>query len=104
MELAIKKVKCDSFIYMDKFRSYSGVISYGFKNRRIDHGKRFANGKVYIHGIEGFWPFAKERLLKYQELMEKNFLSISKNWSSDIATETEIVLMISSKGWLDKIA
>jgi transposase len=21
---------------------------------RIDHGKRFANGKVYINGIEGF--------------------------------------------------
>jgi len=24
-----------------------------------------ANGKVYINGIEGFWSFAKERLLKY---------------------------------------
>jgi transposase-like protein len=29
------------------------------------HGKRFVNGKVYIKGIEGFWSFAKERLMKY---------------------------------------
>jgi transposase len=28
-------------------------------------GKKFANGKVYINGIEGFWSFAKERLMKY---------------------------------------
>jgi transposase len=27
---------------------------YGFRHERIDHGKRFANGKVYINGIEGF--------------------------------------------------
>jgi transposase len=32
---------------------------------RIDHEKRFVNGKVYINGIEGFWSFAKERLMKY---------------------------------------
>jgi len=65
LELAIKKVKRGSLIYTDKFRSYNGLISYGFKHRRIDHGKRFANGKVYINGIDGFWSFAKERLLKY---------------------------------------
>jgi transposase len=63
--LAIKKVKRGSLIYTDRFRSYNGLISYGFKHRRIDHGKKFANGKVYINGIEGFWSFAKERLMKY---------------------------------------
>jgi transposase len=65
LELDIKKVKRGSLIYTDKFRSYNGLVSYGFKHRRIDHGKKFANGKVYINGIEGFWSFAKERLLKY---------------------------------------
>ena len=54
-----------SHLRTDRFRSYNGLVSYGFKHRRIDHGKRFANGKVYINGIEGFWSFAKERLLKY---------------------------------------
>lgn len=55
--MAIKKVKCGSLICTDKFRSYNGLISYGFRHMRIDHGKRFVNGKVYINGIEGFWSF-----------------------------------------------
>jgi len=46
LELAIKKVKRGSLIYTDRFRSYNGLFSYGFKHRRIDHGKKFANGKL----------------------------------------------------------
>jgi len=65
LELAIKKVKRGSLIYTDRFRSYNGLVSYGFKHRRIDHGKKFVNGKVYINAIEGFRSFAKERLMKY---------------------------------------
>jgi transposase len=64
-ELAIKKFKRGSLIYTDRFRSYIGLVSYGFKHRRIDHGKKFANGKVYINGIERFWSSAEERLMKY---------------------------------------
>ncbi|HDM69924.1 MAG TPA: DDE transposase, partial [Thermotogales bacterium] len=40
---------------------------------RIDHGKRFANGKVYINGIEGFWSYAKERLMKYHGVSVRTF-------------------------------
>jgi transposase len=65
LELAIKKVKRGSLIYTNRFRSYNGLVSYGFKHRRIDLGKKFAKGKVYINGIEGFWSFAKERLMIY---------------------------------------
>ena len=54
LKMAIKKVKRGSLIYTDKFRSYNSLIIYGFRYRRIDHGKRFMNGKVYINGIEGF--------------------------------------------------
>jgi len=73
LEMAIKKVKRGSLIYTDKFRSYNGLITYGFKHRRIDHGKRFVNGKVYINGIEGFWSFAKERLMKYHGVKPAKF-------------------------------
>jgi transposase len=73
LELAIRKVKRGSLIYTDRFRSYNGLVSYGFKHRRIDHGKRFANGKVYINGIEGFWSFAKERLMKYHGVNPMKF-------------------------------
>ncbi len=73
LELAIQKVKRGSLIYTDKFRSYNGLISYGFRHRRIDHGVRFVNGKVYINGIEGFWSFAKERLQKFHGVDAQKF-------------------------------
>jgi transposase len=73
LTMAIKKVKRGSLIYTDKFRSYNGLISYGFRHLRIDHGKRFVNGKVYINGIEGFWSFAKERLMKYHGVNPNKF-------------------------------
>jgi len=46
---------------------------YGFRHERIDHSKRFANGKVYINGIEGFWSYAKGKLLKFHGLSPKLF-------------------------------
>jgi len=69
----IKKVKRGSIIYTDKFRSYDGLVMYGFRHERIDHSKRFANGKVYINGIEGFWSYAKGRLMKFHGLSSKLF-------------------------------
>jgi len=56
----IKKVKRESIIYTDKFKSYDGLVIYGFKHERIDKGIKFLNGKVYINGIEGLWSYAKE--------------------------------------------
>ena len=73
LTMAIKKVKRGSLIYTDKFRSYNGLISYGFRHMRIDHSKKFVNGKVYINGIEGFWSFAKERLMKYHSVNPMKF-------------------------------
>jgi transposase-like protein len=68
------EVKRGSIIYTDRFRSYDGLVMYGFRHERIDHGKRFANGKVYINGIEGFWSYAKERLLKFHGVRRENFV------------------------------
>lgn len=36
--------------------------------------KRFANGKVYINGIEGFWSYAKERVLMFHGVRRENFV------------------------------
>lgn len=73
LNLTLKKVKRGSLVYTDKFRSYDGLVSYGFKHERIDYGLKFANGKVYINGIEGFWSFAKERLMKYHGVDPEKF-------------------------------
>jgi transposase len=69
-----KKVKRGSLIYTDKFRSYDSLVMYGFKHERIDKSVKFANGKVYINGIEGFWSYAKERLLKFHGVSRENFV------------------------------
>lgn len=39
----------------------------------INHGKRFAQGKVYINTIGKFWAFAKEGLIKFHGISEKYF-------------------------------
>lgn len=74
IDLTIKKVKRGSLIYTDCYRSYDGLVSYGFKHRRIHHDKKFVNGKVYINGIEGFWSYAKERLLKHHGVSTDKFI------------------------------
>jgi transposase len=70
----IKKVKRGSIIYTDQFRSYDGLVIYGFRHERIDKSVRFSNGRVYINGIEGFWSYAKERLLKFHGVSRENFV------------------------------
>jgi transposase len=71
---AIKKVKSGSIIYTDKFKAYDGLVMYGFKHERIDKNINFSNGKVYINGIEGFWSYVKERLLKFNGVSRKYFV------------------------------
>ncbi len=61
-----------SVFYSDKFRSYKSLKFYG-KHLTIDHNKYFKNGRRHINGLEGFWSFAKERLLKYHGVSKNNF-------------------------------
>jgi hypothetical protein len=35
----------------------------GCRHLNVDHGYRFKQAKVCINGVEGFWNFAKERLI-----------------------------------------
>jgi transposase len=63
--MAITTVRRGSIVYTDKYRSYDSLMFCGYRHLKVDHSKRFARGKVYINGLEGFWSFAKERLAKY---------------------------------------
>lgn len=38
----------------------------------IDYRYKFKEGKAFINGVEGFWSFAKERLIKYQGISKYN--------------------------------
>ncbi len=71
--LTVKKVRRGSIVYTDKFRSYDSLMFCGYRHLKIDHSKKFTSGKVYINGLEGFWSWAKERLIKHHGVSKENF-------------------------------
>ena len=71
--LTVKTVRRGSIVYTDKFKSYDSLMFCGYRHLKIDHHKRFASGKVYINGLEGFWSWAKERLIKHHGVSKDNF-------------------------------
>lgn len=68
------KIDYHSIIYSDSWRGYDGLVDVGFdKHYRITHRKDiFARNKVHINGIESFWAFTKQRLIKFKGT-KKNF-------------------------------
>ena len=54
-------------------RSYDALMCCGYRHPKVDHGKRFSSGKVYINGLEGFWSYAKERLIKFHGISRAKF-------------------------------
>ena len=74
MAETVKKVRRGSVVYTDRWKGYDALVFCGYKHLSIEHGKQFSNGKVYINGIEGFWSFAKERMMKYRGVSKDKFL------------------------------
>ena len=72
MNEIIQHAEKGSVFYTDKFKSYKSLKFYG-KHLTVDHGKEFAKGRRHINGLEGFWSFAKERLLKYHGVSKSYF-------------------------------
>ena len=74
MTETVKRVRRGSIVYTDKWRGYDSLMFCGYKHLNIDHRYKFKQGKVYINGIEGFWAFAKERLIKHHGISREKFL------------------------------
>ena len=73
LELTVKKVRRGSVVYTDKYRGYDSLMFCGYRHLQINHSKCFSRGKVYINGLEGFWSFAKERLMKHHGISPRRF-------------------------------
>lgn len=68
------KVDFGSTIYTDGFRAYDSIVHIGYqKHYRIYHQDNYAVGDVHINGIEGFWGYAKVRLVKYRGISKNTF-------------------------------
>lgn len=72
------RIVLDSSVYTDTWRSYKGLETVGYRHRTIDHGEceyvSKTDKRVHINGIEGFWGYLKERLLKHHGIARKNLI------------------------------
>ncbi len=67
------KVKPDSIVYTDTFRSYNALDVTDFHHMRINHSAKFAHGVNHINGIENFWNQAKRQMRKYNGIKKEHF-------------------------------
>ena len=73
MPVIANKIKPDSVVYTDTYRSYDALDVSAFHHHRINHSEVFAHQKNHINGIENFWNQAKRVLRKYNGIDKKNF-------------------------------
>jgi len=71
--LTVKKVRRGSIVYTDKYKAYDSLMFCGYRHLSVDHSKRFSRGKVCINGMEGFWSWAKERIIKHHGVSPERF-------------------------------
>lgn len=69
------KADTGAVIYSDGFKTYDGLVNYGYKKHyRVKHGENeFADGHNHINGIENFWGLCKVRLSKFRGVHKHTF-------------------------------
>jgi transposase len=68
-----KRVRPDSVVYTDAYRSYDNLDVSEFHHRRINHGQAFVAQGNHINGIENFWSQAKRILRRYNGIPKAHF-------------------------------
>lgn len=68
-----EKIRPDSVVYTDAFRSYDVLDVSEFHHMRINHSKLFADQRNHINGIENFWNQAKRHLRSYNGIPRQHF-------------------------------
>ena len=67
------KIKPDSIVYTDCFRSYDALDVSEFHHVRINHSELFADQTNHINGIENFWNQAKRHLTSFNGIPSRHF-------------------------------
>jgi len=74
MPLIKRKIRLDSVVYTDFYRSYKALDVSGFHHDRINHSSHFSEQQSnHINGIENFWNQAQRVLRKYNGIPKKSF-------------------------------
>ena len=67
-------VEVGSVVNSDGWRGYNGLVDVGFGHYRVDHSQdEFVQGRNHVNGIEGFWGWAKVRLVRFRGLSKHTF-------------------------------
>jgi transposase len=74
------KIRPDSIIYSDNFKSYNALDVSEFKHLRINHSEKFADEKNHNNGMENFWDQAKRHLRKFNGIPKNKFNLFLKAW------------------------
>lgn len=69
----LKLVRRGSVVYTDRYHVYDALMFCGYRHLRVDPDRRFTRDKVHINGLEGFWAYAKERLIKHHGVSKEKF-------------------------------
>jgi transposase len=67
------KIKPDSIVYTDSFRSYDALDVSEFRHVRINHSELFADQTNHINGIENLWNQAKRHLRSFNGIPSQHF-------------------------------
>jgi len=67
------KIRPDSIVYTDCWRSYNALDVSEFKHYRINQSKLFAQKQNHINGIENFWNQAKRPQRKFNGIPRQHF-------------------------------
>ena len=77
LEATVRTVKRGSLVYTDRWRGYDTLTFCGYRHLRVDHARRFSvpsgTKKVHVNGLEGFWSYAKGKLLKFHGVSPVRF-------------------------------
>jgi len=70
-----------STIYSDSWKSYDGLMFYGYEHIRINHNKELVdNQRNHINGIESFWAYVKNKLSKFYGIRPEYFYLYLKEY------------------------
>jgi transposase len=73
LQLGIRKVQWRNIIYTDKYGSFDSLMFCCLSQVPIDHSAAFSKGPVSINGLEGFWSYAKQRIMGYHGVSSHRF-------------------------------
>jgi transposase len=73
MGIMRERIRPDSIVYTDSFRSYDVLDVSEFHHHRINHSEIFADAHNHINGIENFWSQTKRHLRRYNGIPKAHF-------------------------------